>query len=164
MVATGGKLRSMDEELLRKLIRAAMLLEAGSPGPEHVRLQSELERWATDRGFRAELADLDGKEPDVARTNGKFLFIGDAKDAASETMDNDDSAERFGNYFRSFARRVLDGSIEGGFVAVATNTKSAARGWATLMTAAIRLGGIRRADGGTPALQKVNETTWIAWW
>ena len=62
----------MDEELVRKLIRAAMLLEAGAPGAEHQRLQSELGCWATDRGFEKKMSDLDGKKPDVLRTSGRY--------------------------------------------------------------------------------------------
>lgn len=156
----------MKDDELRKIAREIMLLvEAGAPGGEHVRLQKKLDEWAQGKGFDEELNAIDGKRPDVLRRRQKaFLFVGEAKDAANETADNDDSLSRLGNYIWSFSEALKQGQIKGGVIAVATNDNAAATGWATALVIAARLAKIRRSDGQGPRVDDLGEKTWVAWW
>lgn len=119
------------EERVRRLL-------AEAAGDEHERLKAALSTWAISKGFSTEFGRLASGIPDVLRgTNAtpSYLFVGDAKDSTNETADVFATWERIRGYMRDFGTLIANGSIKGGFFAIATNTRKAAERWVPFLNA-----------------------------
>lgn len=123
---------------------ADMLIEAGAPGEEHERLKKEMERWAIKKGYDAKLKFNNGLKPDVLRgkDDKKFLFCGDAKDSAIETVDNADTVKRIESYIRKFALFLERETSIGGIIAITTNSLKEARRWVSILNLLSKSAGI----------------------
>ena len=141
-----------------------MKIEAGKPGPEHDRLRRELESWAISKGFSKEEPNLpSGKIPDVVRytLNGESLFIGDAKDSENETSDDEKTHSQIKSYFGEFASLVSEDKIEGGIIAIATNSKETASDWKLSLNTTLAANFSGSLD--FQILEK-SKRTWIIYW
>jgi len=142
--------------------------QAGSPGPEHQRLRRELSTWAETRGYKRPYAKLtDEVIPDVVKGDevNRFLFVGDAKDAANETSEKEDTVSRLEKYFREFAK-LLGQNWKGGTLAVATNDKEAAVSWTRVLNDVAVAAGLSATGGARPnfTVYEYSSNTWIVWW
>ncbi len=158
----------MAEDLLKRYLR--IIHEAGAPGVEHERLKRELRAWAIAEGFDTEYDRLpSGSIPDVLRGQkaGPFLFCGDAKDSANETIENSETLKRIGGYFDEFASLLGDdGGFKGGILAIATNSEEEADNWVGALNVLAKRAGM--TGNGKPPSFRVSETkpgeTWVIWW
>lgn len=157
----------MDREL-KKILRAYQeVLAEGGPSPEHERLKTALDRWAEENGFpKSYKRFTSGEEPDVLRAtpDDKYLFVGDAKHADNEDPDNSQTLERIERYIKKFAS-LLGKPYDGGRIAIATNSESAAVEWVKALNFMCKRAGIS-ANGNPPDFQvtKVDGSTWVIQW
>lgn len=113
----------------------------------------------------------DGTKPDVLMANleDNFLFCGDAKDADNETVDNMDTVERIGGYFRVYAS-LLRYEFKGGHLAIATNSKKEAKRWIPKLNVLAKAATIKGENGASPDFKAIEinisqgETTCIVFW
>jgi hypothetical protein len=129
-------------------------------GLEHKRLQSELEKWARNIGYNKDGPRFKGRIPDVVLTNqdGDKLFVGDAKDAKNETVNNEEAVSRIKGYMEEFLRFIKNGEYKEGIFAITTNDQDAAKKWC------IFLNEISRDEGMNFEIEKKEHgSTWIIW-
>jgi len=149
---------------------ARLLKEAGAPGPEHERLKASLHLWAETKGYVTVYAELpNGARPDVLRTtkDEDYLFVGDAKDAANETPDNEDTLERLAIYIDEFSSLLGNPSYKGGMIAIATNDAGIAEEWIPALNTLACKAGVTGPNGVRPCFKIIklkDENTWIIGW
>lgn len=157
-----------NDELVK--IFARILREAGAPGAEHERLKAELTQWAIGLGYATVYTRFEsGSEPDVLRGNKEFhhLFVGDAKDASNETVDNADTLKRLHGYFVEYASLLGPEAFAGGHLAIATNDGAEASRWCPVLNTLARTANLTGASGARPDFQSVETNpgrTWIVSW
>jgi hypothetical protein len=105
-------------------------------GPEHERLKTELEEWAKKKGYDKNGPRFESSIPDVVLTNqeGNKLFVGDAKDAEHETVNDEGTISQIKGYVEEFLRFIKNGEYKGGIFLIATNKQNAAEGWCGLLS------------------------------
>lgn len=146
------------------------LLEKSGEGPTHKRLRLKLDQFARKRGFTAALK-LKGVKPDVSRKqvdgHATYWLLGDAKDSANETPGNTATATRVARYVSLFANMIIAGHIDGGRVAIATDTPEAAREWRRWLNRQMGKHGIVAKLDETPpsfTISELDDETFIVWW
>lgn len=153
---------------LKRLIEA--LLEEGGPSPEHERLKADLTDWALFKGYsKAYKKFQNGSEPDVLRENpqGKYLFVGDAKNSENETADNSETLSRIQTYFKQFVLLLGPERYKGGILAVATNNENEANKWVPVLNTLARAACIVSGSGCLADFSVVKldgKMTWIIYW
>lgn len=145
-----------------------------NPSPEHEEMREILRTWAKKEfSYKSlgsdSISTEDGRiEPDVVlfRELGKAsfeLFIGDAK--WSERANDPDSKKRLLRYFKIFQGFLTSGLIDGGTLAVITDTRKKAKAWVPELNEIAEEAGIIGSRGGKPNFQVVEyRKSWIAWW
>jgi hypothetical protein len=153
-----------------RLHRLATILKEAAAGPEHNRIQSELDQWANTLGFTKTLnvSLPNGGRPDVFRCteNNQYLFIGDEKNSENETPDNFATHVRISGYMDQFTAFITDGSIKGGHFAIATDNEDVAKRWVTRLDwmAFDRDLSDGAGNGAAFKLTRISDGTWVAWW
>lgn len=142
---------------------------SGGPGREHERLKEELDNWAKSQGYRDPYSKLAADAiPDVLNGREKsFLFVGDAKDAESETPEKQETVLRISKYFKEFVKLLgPTGTWRGGILAVATNDKLAAESWTPVLNTLASNARIVSSSGAPPnfTVFQYSSNTWIIWW
>lgn len=142
--------------------------QAGSPGPEHQRLRRELNTWAEMKGYTHPYQKLtDELVPDVVKGNkaNMHLFVGDAKDAANETAETEETVARLEKYFKEFAK-LLRQNWKSGTLAVATNDRDEAVSWTQVLNDVASAAGLGTSTGARPnfTVYQYSSDTWIVWW
>jgi hypothetical protein len=145
----------------------AGLLKEGAAGAEHERLKADLAEWAGARGYSKTFNQFsDGSIPDAlrAKPNAPYLFVGDAKDAKTETIDVTDTVSRIGGYIKNFA--LLLAQYKGGIIAVATNSAKEAARWLPTLNTLAQAANLTDGTGGQPnfKIDHPKAKTWIVWW
>jgi hypothetical protein len=153
----------------KRLSRESIGLIVEADSAEGTRVKGDLEAWATTRGYKMPLKSLpNGQRPDVLcfEETKRFLFIGDAKDAANETAGRTDTCQRLVGYFGEFGKCLLAGTIDGGTIAIATNKESAANEWVLALNFIAILEGLKDGAGEGPdfKIDKPRANTWVIYW
>ena len=151
----------------RLAFREFLLKEAESD--EHKRLKVQLGEWAVSRGYAAEQSVFEsGAEPDVLRQHADrpFLFVGDAKWVVSEPASRAATRKRLEQYFRDFVEMLAAGKIEGGTIAIATNTLAGAEAWVEQLNSLASECRLTGPDGQPPEFQveAVDAQTFVTFW
>jgi hypothetical protein len=136
---------------------------------EHRRLKERLGQWAVSKGYsEAQIAFESGVEPDVLRLNaeGPLLFVGDAKNFATEPASRLATRRRLAQYFRKFAGALEAKIIKGGTLAVATNSEKGAQEWVAELNAMAFDHGLTNAENGPPSfnIDKIDDRTFVVFW
>lgn len=117
---------------MRELLSDALKEDyEGNESLTHKRLREELSSIAIDNGYCFEYTDFPkGKIPDVLLHDGSnHLFIGDAKVAANETVNNAETIKRISGYIATFFQLMKEGRIVGGIIAINTDDVYEAKQW-----------------------------------
>lgn len=155
----------MDKQLLDEILERVL---GEAVGDEHERLKTALITWAGGRGYGTKFQRLTSGIPDVLLGTDErptFLFVGDAKDSANETADVFATWERIRGYVRDFAALIGKKQINGGVIAISTNTLKAAQRWVPFLNSMAELE--RLSEGGKPpnfVVTEIDAKTFVAWW
>ena len=138
---------------------------AGAPGSEHERLRAELENWSIQRGFEKSPAVFpQDMRPDVLgekqSSEGKFLFLGDAKDFANETAGRQDTCDEIEKYFTEFCK-LLSKGYAGGTLAIATNDAKAANDWVPKLNEIAQKASLKAPSFKN---EQISTEAWVIYW
>lgn len=142
--------------ILHALKHAARLVEGTSP--THDRLQKRLDAYACGLGFTEPFAFSESR-PDVLRTDGASLFVGDAKVAANEPPTKKASALRIASYVRTLQLHLLVRPLRSGTLCIATDDATSALEWRDFLMHCSAAFGLTPVASGLKAL---GARTWLA--
>jgi hypothetical protein len=132
-------------------------------------LQTALIEWAGMRGYKLPYdlfgAGDHGINPDVVLSFPalRLVFVGDAKPATD--LPSGDSGRVFRNYIRRFAELLSLGHIDGGRLAIATNTQVSSATWQEFLRVAIssEIAGKKSAEAPTVKIHETDSAGAHAW-
>ena len=142
-----------------------VILEKIAESDEHKRLKVVLDAWARKKGYANIWPTLpNGQKPDVLRTKGAFVFIGDAKNGENEGPHNAQTVSRLHGYVREF--RALLATYKGGVIAVATNDETWAKQWVICLNVLAISEQLIDENENIPnfRVEKIDDSTWVTWW
>lgn len=158
-----------NDDLAKAVLRVAERLLKEAVSMEHERLRKALDDFAASRGFGPYQGVLPrGLRPDVIRfaSEGRYLFLGDAKVAGNEPPTRIETLGRVGSYVELFSDLLASGETRGGMLAVATDDEKAAAGWVDALNEMGREHAIVGSGKTAPAFRvtPLDERTFVTWW
>lgn len=129
-----------NDELFKKIDEyadAAAQLGKTATTDEHDESEDEIFRFAKDEDFLTDETLPSGKNPDVLRSKGKELLLGDAK-YSKEPPNKDSTANQIDHYVSQVRKFFEAGKYTSAILIIATDTEAAGKEWVEALGLVIR--------------------------